>query len=106
MSAPTRQVPRSRLLPLIAVTMSTFVFTLLLILVRTQWSPLESVDRSLAADLNNLVADRPTVAVRIVSPLRALAPKWSRLPGMVLPVGGYQSLVDGDVRRPAPASRR
>ena len=62
MSVPlTRQAPRSRLLPLIAVTMSTFVFTVLLNLVRTQWSPLESVDHSLAADLNNPVADRPTV---------------------------------------------
>jgi hypothetical protein len=61
MSAPTRRAPRSRLLPLIAVTGSTLVFTVLLILVRTQWSPLESVDHSLAAALNNPVADRPTV---------------------------------------------
>ena len=61
MSAPTRQVPRSRLLPLIAVTVATFVFTLSLIQVRTQWSPLESVDHSLAAALNNPVTDRPTV---------------------------------------------
>jgi hypothetical protein len=35
MSATTLQVPRSRLLPLIAVTVATFVFTLLLIQVRT-----------------------------------------------------------------------
>jgi undecaprenyl-diphosphatase len=68
LKAPARHVPRSRLFPLIAVTVSTFVFTVLLILVRTQWSPLESVDHSLATALNNLVADRPTA----LSVLRAI----------------------------------
>jgi undecaprenyl-diphosphatase len=60
-SSPARQAARSRLLPLIAVTASAFLFAVLLLLVRTQWSPLESVDQSLAADLNSQVADRPTV---------------------------------------------
>lgn len=54
-----RQIARSRLFPLVAVTGSAFVFAVLLILVRLQWSPLESVDHSLAADLNSLVEDRP-----------------------------------------------
>jgi undecaprenyl-diphosphatase len=52
---------RSRLFPLIAVSASAFVFAVLLLLVRAQWSPLESVDHSLAADLNSLDADQPMV---------------------------------------------
>ncbi len=60
MSPHARQSPRSQLFPLVAVTASTFVFAVLLILVRTRWSPLESVDHAVAANLNNLVAGRST----------------------------------------------
>ena len=45
-----------RLAPLTAVTFAAAVFTLLLIFVRLRWAPLESVDRSSAVDLNNMVA--------------------------------------------------
>jgi undecaprenyl-diphosphatase len=42
--------------PLIAVTAAALVFAILLILVRLQWAPLESVDHGAAAHLNSLVA--------------------------------------------------
>ena len=38
------------------VTAAAAVFTLLLIFVRLRWAPLESADRTSAADLNSLVA--------------------------------------------------
>ena len=60
-SSPARRFTRARLLPLVGVPGAAFVFAVLLILVRAQWSPLESVDHSLAADLNSVVADRPAV---------------------------------------------
>jgi membrane-associated phospholipid phosphatase len=44
------------LAPLIAVTVAAAVFTILLILVRLQWTPLESVDHGGAARINSLVA--------------------------------------------------
>jgi undecaprenyl-diphosphatase len=44
------------LAPLIAVTVAAAVFTILLILVRLQWPPLESVDHGGATDINRLVA--------------------------------------------------
>jgi hypothetical protein len=40
------------LTPLIAVTIAALVFAILLILVRLQWAPLESVDHGAAADIN------------------------------------------------------
>ncbi len=62
--APTpsrRRLDRSRLTGLLAVAGGGLVFAVLLLLVRAQWAPLESVDHGLAARLNTLVADRPTV---------------------------------------------
>jgi undecaprenyl-diphosphatase len=55
----------------VAVSAGAFAFTVLLLLVRLQWTPLESVDHGLAADLNSLVADnRVLVAVlRVVTTL-------------------------------------
>lgn len=61
MCLPARHGARARLLPLIAVTASAFLFAILLVLVRAQWSPLESVDHSVASDLNGAVADQPMV---------------------------------------------
>jgi undecaprenyl-diphosphatase len=50
--------------PLIAVTGAALVFTILLVLVRLQWVPLESVDHGAAADINRAVAgDRTLVTV-------------------------------------------
>jgi undecaprenyl-diphosphatase len=45
-----------RLAPVTAVTVAASVFTLLLIFVRLRWAPLESVDRTSALDLNNMIA--------------------------------------------------
>jgi membrane-associated phospholipid phosphatase len=53
------------LAPLIAVTAAAMVFTLLLILVRLQWPPLESVDHAAAARLNGLVAGHGAVVAVI-----------------------------------------
>jgi membrane-associated phospholipid phosphatase len=56
MSSRTLSRPDRSLAPLIAVTAAAMVFTVLLILVRLQWAPLESVDHDAAARLNVLVA--------------------------------------------------
>jgi undecaprenyl-diphosphatase len=89
MTSPARQVARARLFPLIAVAASAFVFAVLLILVRAQWSPLESVDHSLAADLNSLVADRPLA----LSVLRAVTWMGSGIALWALVVAGLIVLV-------------
>ncbi len=47
--------------PLALITAAAFVFALLLLLVRLQWAPLESVDRGAADRLNSLVAGHPVV---------------------------------------------
>jgi undecaprenyl-diphosphatase len=65
-TAPTVVHRRSsrRLAATAAVAASAFAFGVLLLLVRLQWPPLESVDHGLAADLNRAVADnRVLVAV-------------------------------------------
>jgi undecaprenyl-diphosphatase len=51
-----RKLDSRRLAALTAFTASATVFTLLLIVVRLRWAPLESADRTSAVDLNNLVA--------------------------------------------------
>ena len=52
---------RRTLAPLAVVTAAAFVFALLLVLVRLQWSPLESADHGAAARLNSLVAGHAAV---------------------------------------------
>jgi undecaprenyl-diphosphatase len=52
----TAAATRRTLAPLAIVTVAAFLFALLLILVRLQWAPLESVDHHAAAGLNRLVA--------------------------------------------------
>src|SRR3981081_2127476 len=47
---------RRSLAPLVAVTVAAMVFAILLILVRLQWPPLESVDHGTAARINRLIA--------------------------------------------------
>lgn len=84
-----RRNPRSRLFPLIAVSGSTFVFAVLLILVRTNWGPLESVDHGLATDLNNLVAGQPTA----LTVLRAITWMGSNTVLWTLVVAGLIVLV-------------
>src|SRR5258708_370912 len=53
------------LAPLVTVTVAAMVFTVLLILVRLQWAPLESADHGAAADINSLIAGN-TTAVAVV----------------------------------------
>jgi undecaprenyl-diphosphatase len=56
---------RRTLVPLVVVTAAALLFTLLLVLVRLQWAPLESADHAAAARLNSLIAAH-SVVVSIV----------------------------------------
>jgi undecaprenyl-diphosphatase len=56
---------RRTLVPLVIVTASALLFTLLLVLVRLRWAPLESADHGAASGLNSLIAGHP-VPVSIV----------------------------------------
>jgi undecaprenyl-diphosphatase len=56
-----RRGPGRSLGPLIAVTAAALVFAILLVLVRLQWPPLESVDHDSAARLNSLIAGHATI---------------------------------------------
>src|SRR5215467_8759096 len=56
MSARPLGHPRRTLVPLTALTAAALVFAVLLVLVRLQWLPLESVDHGAAADINRLIA--------------------------------------------------
>jgi undecaprenyl-diphosphatase len=56
---------RRTLVPLVIVTAAALLFTLLLLLVRLRWAPLESADHGGATGLNSLIAGHP-VAVSIV----------------------------------------
>ena len=53
--------PRRSLAPLAIVSAAALLFALLLLLVRLQWAPLESVDHRAAAWLNSLVAGHAAV---------------------------------------------
>jgi membrane-associated phospholipid phosphatase len=66
-----RKLDSRRLAALTAVTVAATVFTLLLIVVRLRWAPLESADRTSAVDLNNLVA-RHAPAVSALNAVTAL----------------------------------
>ncbi|MGI8449572.1 MAG: hypothetical protein ACR2MP_20820, partial [Streptosporangiaceae bacterium] len=52
---------RHGLTPLLAVTAAALMFTILLVLVRLQWRPLESVDHGAAARINGLIAGHPAL---------------------------------------------
>jgi undecaprenyl-diphosphatase len=66
-----RRLDWRNLAPLMVVTVAAAVFTVLLILVRLRWAPLESADHSAAADLNNMVAGNATLvsALKLVTSL-------------------------------------
>ena len=55
-----------RLLPVLLVTAAAVVFTVLLVLVRLRWPPLEHVDHGAADQLNNVVAGHPA-ALTVIS---------------------------------------
>jgi undecaprenyl-diphosphatase len=61
MSARTLDRPNRSLTPLLAVSAAALVFTILLILVRLQWRPLESVDHDAATAINGLIAGHPAL---------------------------------------------
>lgn len=58
-SASTRT--RTGLTPLISVSACAAAFAILLVLVRTQWAPLESIDRGLATNLNNAISGHASI---------------------------------------------
>jgi undecaprenyl-diphosphatase len=62
---PVPPATRRTLAPLVIVTAAALLFTLLLLLVRLRWAPLESADHGAATGLNSLIAGHP-VAVSIV----------------------------------------
>jgi undecaprenyl-diphosphatase len=70
---------RRTLAPIAVVTGAALVFTLLILLVRLQWAPLESADHSAAARLNSLVAGRPVVIsiVKAVTWLGSTGVLWT-----------------------------
>ena len=57
--------PRRGLTPLAVVTVAATVFALLLVLVRVQWAPLESVDHGAAARINGLIAGHATIVTMV-----------------------------------------
>src|SRR6202050_2830532 len=81
---------RRTLAPLAIVTAAAFLFALLLLLVRLQWAPLESIDHHGAAGLNSLVAGHPAVvsAVKAVTWLGSSGVLWTvtGLAGVVLAI--------------------
>ena len=77
---PSRTADRQRrgLAPLIAITAAALVFAILLILVRLQWAPLESVDHGAAAHLDSLVAGHAALVkvVKAVTYLGSAGVLW------------------------------
>jgi undecaprenyl-diphosphatase len=67
------------LAPLVTVTVAAMVFTILLILVRLQWAPLESADHGVAADINSLIAGNAAAVtvVRAVTWLGSSGVLWT-----------------------------
>jgi len=67
------------LAPLLTVSVATMVLAILLVLVRLQWSPLESVDHGAAARINHLVAGDHTLVtvVKAVTWLGSAGVLWT-----------------------------
>src|ERR1700722_721394 len=83
----TAAATRRALAPLAIVTVAAFLFALLLILVRFQWAPLESVDHHAAAGLNRLVAGDAAV----VGVIKAIT--WLGSSGVLWTVTGTAAVV-------------
>ncbi len=77
----------ARLAPLIAVTVATLVFTVLLIAVRLRWGPLEAADHAAAARLNSLIAGHPA----LVAVVKAVT--WLGSDGVLWTVLGVSAAV-------------
>jgi undecaprenyl-diphosphatase len=82
MASQTRGGGGRSLAPLIIVTGAALVFTVLLVLVRLQWVPLESVDHDSASDVNSLIAGDKT----LVSVVKAVT--WLGSDGVLWTVTG------------------
>jgi undecaprenyl-diphosphatase len=83
---PARHNGRRGLTPLLAVTTAALVFTILLVLVRLQWRPLESVDHGAAARINGLVAGYPA----LISVVKAVT--WLGSDGVLWTVIGVSAV--------------
>jgi membrane-associated phospholipid phosphatase len=79
--------------PLIAVTAAALIFVILLIAVRVQWAPLESVDHGAAAHLNSLLSGHPAV----VTVVKAVT--WLGSDGVLWTVIGVASVIAAIRRR-------
>ena len=75
------------LTPLITVTGAALLFTILLVLVRLQWVPLESVDHGSASDINGLIAGDKT----LVSVVKAIT--WLGSDGALWTVTGAAAVL-------------
>jgi undecaprenyl-diphosphatase len=75
----TAAAARRPLAPLAIVTTAAFLFALLLVLVRLQWAPLESVDHRAATGLNSLIAGHAAVVgvVKAVTWLGSSGVLWT-----------------------------
>jgi undecaprenyl-diphosphatase len=80
-------IARRTTAPLAAVTAAAFVFALLLVLVRLNWAPLESVDHGAATWLNSLVAGHSA----LVSVIKAVT--WLGSNGVLWTVTGLAVVV-------------
>jgi undecaprenyl-diphosphatase len=71
--------PRRSLTPLTAITVAAAVFAVLLVLVRVQWAPLESVDHGAAARINGLIAGHAMLVavVKAITWLGSSGVLWS-----------------------------
>jgi undecaprenyl-diphosphatase len=84
---PVPAAARRTLAPLAIVTAAAFLFALLLLLVRLNWAPLESVDHGAATRLNSLVAGHPVV----ISIIKAVT--WLGSGGVLWTLIGAASVV-------------
>lgn len=86
MSANTLDRQNRSLSPLLAVTAAALVFTVLLVLVRLQWRPLESIDHGAAARINELISGHPA----LVSVVKAVT--WLGSDGVLWTIIGVSAI--------------
>jgi undecaprenyl-diphosphatase len=87
MSPRTLDRSRSSLTPLTVVAAAAVVFTILLVLVRLQWAPLESADHGSAVHLNSLIAGHAA----LVAVVKAVT--WLGSDGVLWTVIGAAAIV-------------
>ena len=87
MSRLTLDRQHRNLMPLIVVTVAAVIFSILLILVRLQWAPLESADHDSAVRLNSLIAGHAA----LVAVVKAVT--WLGSDGVLWTVIGASAIV-------------